>query len=62
MPTDGKGAPGKKPRGQSSTKADGTSSLDPSGFSTPPQGTIPSQVTPPPVSSTTSQGPASSSK
>ena len=62
MPTDGKGVPGKMPRWQSPTKADGTSSLDPSGFSTPPQGTIPSQVTPPPVSSATSQAPASQGK
>ena len=43
-------------------KGGGQSSLDPSGFSTPPQGTIPPQLTPPPASSTTSQGPASQAK
>jgi DNA-directed RNA polymerase specialized sigma24 family protein len=50
------------PKAKPSPKKGGQSSMDPSGFSTPPQGTIPSQLTPPPVSSTTSQGPASEAK
>ncbi len=45
-----------------SAKKASQSSMDPSGFSAPPQGTIPSQLSPPPASSTTSQGPASQAK
>jgi DNA-directed RNA polymerase specialized sigma24 family protein len=57
--TDSFGPPGKaKPSPKKATQ----SSMDPSGFSTPPQGTMPSQLAPPPASSTTSQGPASEAK